>query len=242
MHRSRDVAAIAFAALAMAAGCGKGADTNDDMTEQRNRMVREQVQARGISDPRVLQAMHDVKRHLFVSREYADDAYEDHPLPIGNDQTISQPYIVALMTELLAIKPTDRVLEIGTGSGYQAAVLSLLADSVYSMEIIPALGEAARQRLDLLGYENVHVRIGDGYKGWPEEAPFNGIIVTAAPPEIPQALLDQLADGGRMVVPVGTGYQELMLLEKKQGVISKRVITAVRFVPMVKGKETNPQP
>lgn len=212
------------------------------MTEQRRDMVREQIQARGIRDPRVLDAMRDVKRHLFVPDASAEDAYEDFPLPIGEGQTISQPYIVALMTELLELKAEDRVLEIGTGSGYQSAVLSRLAAEVYSIEIVKSLSDRARELLEQQGYPNVHLRVGDGYNGWPEEAPFNDIIVTAAPPEIPRNLLDQLIDGGRMVVPVGTNYQELMLIEKKKGEIKKRVITAVRFVPMVKGKTGTKSP
>lgn len=234
----RPVAALVlFGALAMPAGCGAQSGKNSDMTEERNDMVREQIERRGIRDERVLQAMRDVKRHLFVPGESVNDAYEDSPLPIGEGQTISQPYIVALMTELIEPDPSDRILEIGTGSGYQAAILSRLVGEVYSIEIVESLGNTARQRLDLLGYENVEVRIGDGYKGWPEKAPFDAIIVTAAPPEIPQALVDQLADNGRMVVPVGTNYQELMLIEKHDGRVSKRVVTAVRFVPMVKGDE-----
>ncbi len=204
-------------------------------------MVRAQIQARGIHTPRVLDAMRDVKRHLFVPSESTDDAYEDFPLPIGEGQTISQPYIVALMTELLDAKPTDHVLEVGTGSGYQSAVLSRLVADVYSIEIVKTLSDVAARRLDLLGYDNVHLRVGDCYNGWDEHAPFDGIIVTAAPPEIPQKLIEQLADGGRMVVPVGTGYQELLLIEKKDGAIHKRVITAVRFVPMVKGKRSTAQ-
>lgn len=242
MTRAGAVAAIMLvSALAMPAGSCAQTGKNDDMTEERNEMVREQIQARGISDTRVLQALRDVKRHLFVPAESAEDAYEDYPLPIGEGQTISQPYIVALMTELLELKAEDRVLEIGTGSGYQSAILSRLAREVYSIEIVPSLGETARKRLDLLGYDNVQVRVGDGYQGWPEKAPFDTIIVTAAPPEIPQALVDQLAEGGRMVVPVGTNYQELMRLDKKDGRVTKRVITAVRFVPMVKGKEATKQ-
>jgi protein-L-isoaspartate(D-aspartate) O-methyltransferase len=208
-----------------------------DMTEQRNEMVKEQIERRGIRDPRVLQALRDVKRHLFVPEESRPDAYEDHPLAIGQGQTISQPYIVALMTEAIEPGPTDRVLEIGTGTGYQAAVLSRLVREVYSIEIVEVLGTAAAARLKQLGYTNVHVRIGDGYKGWPDKAPFDAVVVTAAPPEIPQALVDQLADGGRMVVPVGTDYQELLLIEKTGGKVTKRVITTVRFVPMVKGKQ-----
>jgi len=242
MTRAGAVAAIMIvSALAMPAGSCAQTGKNDDMTEERNEMVREQIQARGIHDPRVLQAMREVKRHLFVPAESAEDAYEDYPLPIGEGQTISQPYIVALMTELLELKAEDRVLEIGTGSGYQGAILSRLAREVYSIEIVPSLGETARKRLDLLGYDNVQVKVGDGYQGWPEKAPFDAIIVTAAPPEIPQALVEQLAEGGRMVVPVGTNYQELMRLDKKDGRVTKRVITAVRFVPMVKGKEATKQ-
>jgi protein-L-isoaspartate(D-aspartate) O-methyltransferase len=235
------VALVVAAALLASSGCGSR-NHESDMTEQRRDMVREQIQARGIHDPRVLDAMGDVKRHLFVPNTSVEDAYEDFPLPIGEGQTISQPYIVALMTELLDLKAEDRVLEIGTGSGYQAAVLSRLVADVYSIEIVKSLSDLARGRLEEQGYDNVHLRVGDGYNGWPEAAPFNGIIVTAAPPEIPPKLLDQLVDGGRMVVPVGTNYQELMLIEKKNGEIEKRVITAVRFVPMVKGKTETKSP
>jgi protein-L-isoaspartate(D-aspartate) O-methyltransferase len=199
-------------------------------------MVRAQIQARGVHDPRVLDAMRSIERHLFVPSSYADEAYQDFPLPIGEDQTISQPYIVALMTELLDTQPTDRVLEIGTGSGYQSAVLSRLVADVYSIEIVKALSERAGEVLEKQGYTNVHLRVGDGYNGWPEYGPYDGVIITAAPPEIPQKLIDQLAAGGRMVVPVGTSYQELLLIERKGGEIKKRVITAVRFVPMVKPK------
>ena len=231
-------AVLVLCALVTPSGCrAQDGKSDNEMTQERNDMVRSQIQARGISDARVLQAMRDVKRHLFVPGESAEDAYEDYPLPIGEGQTISQPYIVALMSELLELDGGDSVLEIGTGSGYQAAILSKLAGEVYSMEIVPSLGEAAAKRLDLLGYENVQVRIGDGYKGWPERAPYDAIMVTAAPPEIPQALVDQLADGGRMVVPVGTNYQELLLITKHDGDVTRKVITAVRFVPMVKGKE-----
>jgi len=206
------------------------------MTEECNEMIRAQIQARGVHDARVLDAMRTVKRHLFVPTASVDEAYEDFPLPIGEGQTISQPYIVALMSELLDTRPTDRVLEVGTGSGYQTAVLSCLVADVYSIEIVKALSERAAAELEQQGYDNVHLRVGDGYNGWPEYAPYDGVIVTAAPPEIPHQLVDQLADGGRMVVPVGTSYQELLLIEKKDGQIQKRVITAVRFVPMVKPK------
>jgi protein-L-isoaspartate(D-aspartate) O-methyltransferase len=231
---SAGIALLVVASLA-------GPPSEQDMDEQRERMVDRQIERRGIENPRVLDALRSVKRHLFVPPGEVTSAYEDHPLPIGHGQTISQPYIVALMTEVIEPQPDDRVLEVGTGSGYQAAVLSKLVKEVYSIEIVEELGKAAAQRLDLLGYDNVTVRVGDGYKGWPEKAPFDAIIVTAAPPEIPQALVDQLADGGRMVVPVGTAFQELMLIEKKKGEIKKRVITAVRFVPMVKGKEEKKQ-
>ncbi|HKW15046.1 MAG TPA: protein-L-isoaspartate(D-aspartate) O-methyltransferase [Candidatus Krumholzibacteria bacterium] len=206
------------------------------MTDERNEMVRAQIQARGVHDPRVLDAMRTVERHLFVPIAYTDDAYQDFPLPIGEHQTISQPYIVALMTELLDTQATDRVLEIGTGSGYQTAVLSRLVADVYSIEVVKTLSERAGAALAKQGYSNVHLRVGDGYNGWPEQGPYDGVIITAAPPEIPRKLMDQLTDGGRMVVPVGTSYQELLLVEKKGGEIKKRVITAVRFVPMVKPK------
>jgi protein-L-isoaspartate(D-aspartate) O-methyltransferase len=232
---------VSFGALCIVALCCEGiagAQETQDMDDQRDKMVERQIERRGVENARVLQALRDVKRHLFVPPDDVGSAYEDHPLSIGHGQTISQPYIVALMTEAIDPQPTDRVLEIGTGSGYQAAVLSKLVKEVYSIEIVEPLGLAAAERLKNLGYDNVTVRIGDGYQGWPEKAPFDAIVVTAAPPEIPQALVDQLAEGGCMVVPVGTAFQELLLVEKKKGgEITKRVITAVRFVPMVKGKE-----
>ncbi|RMH76626.1 MAG: protein-L-isoaspartate(D-aspartate) O-methyltransferase [Calditrichaeota bacterium] len=201
----------------------------------RERMVREQIEARGIHDPRVLRAMRKVERHKFVPEEYRDLAYEDHPLPIGEGQTISQPYIVALMTELLELDEHDRVLEVGTGSGYQAAVLAEICDSVYTIEIIESLGRRAEALLKELGYTNVKVKIGDGYKGWPEHAPFDGIIVTCAPTHIPPPLQEQLAEGGRMVIPVGERFtQELVLLRKENGKIIQREVIPVRFVPMLK--------
>ncbi len=201
----------------------------------RERMVREQIEARGIHDPRVLKAMRKVERHKFVPEEYRDLAYEDHPLPIGEGQTISQPYIVALMTELLELDEHDRVLEVGTGSGYQAAVLAEICDSVYTIEIIESLGRRAEALLKELGYTNVKVKIGDGYKGWPEHAPFDGIIVTCAPTHIPPPLQEQLAEGGRMVIPVGERFtQELVLLRKENGKIIQREVIPVRFVPMLK--------
>lgn len=198
----------------------------------REQMVYEQIIARGVTDSSVIQAMLNVKRHLFVPRKYKPFAYADTPLPIPCNQTISQPYIVALMTELLAVEKTHRVLEIGTGSGYQAAILSLLADSVFTIEIICELATLAEERLDSLGYDNLVIKCGDGFIGWKEHAPFDGIIVTCAPEEIPPPLLKQLAIGGRLVIPVGEYYQNLMLVTKDSTGITKRNIIPVRFVPM----------
>ena len=196
-------------------------------------MVETQIAARGVRDPRVLAAMRKVPRHRFVEAAQRDHAYEDHPLPIGGSQTISQPYIVALMTELLDLRPGARVLEIGTGSGYQSAVLGELAAQVYSIEILPDLARQAEETLKSLGYSNVTVRAGDGYRGWPEHAPFDGIIVTAAPERIPEPLLQQLAPGGRMVIPVGGFFQELKVFRKEpDGRTTEKDIIPVRFVPM----------
>ncbi len=211
-------------------------NVNNDHALLRERMVEEQIIARGVSDSLVIDAMLTVKRHLFVPKLLSSTAYEDHPLPIGSGQTISQPYIVALMTELLEVKKTHRVLEVGTGSGYQAAILSLLADSVFSIEIIPELAASAKDRLEHLGYKNVVVKAGDGYKGWKEHAPFEGIVVTCAPKEVPPLLLEQLAIGGRMVIPVGSYFQELLLITKDSTGTSEKSIVPVRFVPMIKGK------
>jgi protein-L-isoaspartate(D-aspartate) O-methyltransferase len=206
----------------------------DPQAAARARMVASQIEARGVKDGRVLQAMGTVERHRFVPPALHAEAYADRPLPIGLDQTISQPYIVALMTELAAVRPGARVLEVGTGSGYQAAVLSLLAAEVYSIEIVVPLADEARARLAGLGYANVTVRAGDGYRGWPERAPFDAILVTAAPPAIPQPLLDQLAPGGRLVAPVGPdgGAQELVVVERGAAGFTRRTIIPVRFVPM----------
>jgi protein-L-isoaspartate(D-aspartate) O-methyltransferase len=206
-------------------------------------MVETQIVSRGVRDPRVLAAMRKVPRHLFVDPSQRAQAYEDHPLPIPGNQTISQPYIVALMTELLELSPSDRVLEIGTGSGYQSAVLAELAREVYSIEIVPELARSAAERLKELGYTDVAVREGDGYRGWPEHAPFDGIIVTAAPERIPQPLLDQLAPGGVMVIPVGGFFQELKVFRKSaDGRITERDILPVRFVPMTGEVERTPTP
>ena len=214
-----------------------------EKTYQRRReiMVRDQIRARGVQDEKILRVMREVPRHLFVPPHLRGQAYQDKPLPIGDGQTISQPYIVALMTELLQPQPGDAVLEIGTGSGYQAAVVSRLVKQVYSIEIMPRLSIAAEALLERLGFANVRVRIGDGYLGWPEHAPFDGILVTAAPPEIPAALTAQLKRGGRMVLPVGKAgkTQSLMLLEKSKTSdhIAERTVIPVRFVPMVRGAD-----
>jgi protein-L-isoaspartate(D-aspartate) O-methyltransferase len=202
--------------------------------ELRTRMVEEQIRDRGIDNERVLAAMRKVPRHRFVPQNLRPRAYDDSPLPIGLGQTISQPYIVAYMTEALEVGPTEKVLEVGTGSGYQAAVLAEIVREVYTIEIVPALAENARAVLDELGYTNVRARVGDGYGGWPDQAPFDGIIVTAAPDHIPQPLVDQLAVDGRMVLPVGEWAQEMVILSRtRKGVVEKRTIP-VRFVPLVR--------
>ncbi len=206
-------------------------------------MVRRQLRARGLSDSRVLKVMENTPRHLFVPSELVAGAYLDGPLSIGHGQTISQPYIVGLMTELLALSGTEKVLEIGTGSGYQAAVLAQLITQVFSIEIVPYLADSARVRLARLGYDNVIVRQGDGYRGWPDEAPFDRIIVTAAPPEVPPDLVEQLRPGGRMVIPVGEYFQELLVITKDAtGRVRKQSIIPVRFVPMVHPAGEQPAP
>lgn len=208
-----------------------------DWTALREQMVRQQIERRGVRNRAVLRAMREVPRHLFVPEPLRRSSYEDHPLPIGHGQTISQPYIVAAMTEMLDPQPADRVLEIGTGSGYQAAVLARLVRHVYTIELVEPLGRQALARLAELGYGNVTVRIGDGYEGWPQEAPFDKVMLTAAPPEVPQKLIDQLKPGGRLVAPVGTGWQELVVIEKdSKGGVRRRTEFPVMFVPMVPGK------
>jgi protein-L-isoaspartate(D-aspartate) O-methyltransferase len=214
---------------------GKGVSESNprgDFKAMREKMVETQIKARGVKDPRVLTALLNVERHRFVPNEYLSSAYSDQPLPIGEGQTISQPYIVALMTELLELKENEKVLEIGTGSGYQAAILAELAKEVYTIEIIEPLASTARKRLSELGYQNVIVKAGDGYLGWPEAAPFDAIIVTAAPDHIPKPLIDQLKEGGRMVVPVGTHTQELKKIVKRSGKMETTNVIPVVFVPM----------
>lgn len=207
----------------------------DPYDRRRNVLVEEQIEKRGVKDPRVLKAMRAVPRHEFVPPSEREFAYEDRPLGIGFGATISQPYIVAAMSELLEAGNNHTVLEIGTGSGYQAAVLSLLARDVFSIEIVPELAKSSAATLSRLGYSNIHVRHGDGYKGWPEEAPFDRIILTAAPPQLPQALVDQLRPGGRLIAPVGSGSdQHLIVVEKSDnGRIGRREVFPVLFVPMV---------
>ena len=199
-------------------------------------MVKYQIEGRGISNKAVLQSMRMVKRHLFVPQQLEEQAYDDRPLPIGHGQTISQPYIVAYMTEIIDLKPSFKVLEIGTGSGYQAAVLATIVDSVYTIEIIKPLYETAGKRLKTLGYHNTEVKNADGYYGWEEHAPFDAIVVTAGAEFIPPPLIDQLADGGKMIIPVGSPFivQSLMLVTKKGNDITTRSMMAVRFVPFTR--------
>jgi protein-L-isoaspartate(D-aspartate) O-methyltransferase len=231
----RIVAQYLLIAAIIATGCGQQIPSADDFAVQRKRMVDQQLQPRGIKDERVLAAMAKVRREEFVPADQRASAYEDGPLPIGFDQTISQPYIVAFMTEQLRLKPSDRLLEIGSGSGYQAAVLAELVADVYTIEIIEPLAKTAEATLQRLGYKNVHLKVGDGYQGWPKEAPFDAIIVTCAPENVPQPLVDQLKDCGRMVIPVGERFaQQLYLLEKKNGQLKESVTLPVRFVPMVR--------
>jgi protein-L-isoaspartate(D-aspartate) O-methyltransferase len=221
--------------LALAAlGCAPKAVAPEeaDPSLLRERMVKEQIEARGVRDPRVLAALLKVPRHLFVPGASIEQAYMDTPLPIGNGQTISQPYIVAVMTEALALRGGDKVLEVGTGSGYQAAVLAELGARVYSIEILAPLAREAAERLARLGYKNVSVRTGDGYRGWPEAAPFDGILVTAAAARIPEPLKEQLEDGGRLVLPVGGPSQELLVVARRGKTYSTERLFPVRFVPM----------
>lgn len=200
--------------------------------EQRLEMVYTQIERRGVKDPAILEAMRRVPRHRFMTESHWAEAYSDHPLPIGHDQTISQPYIVAYMTELLRVGVGDKVLEVGAGSGYQAAVLAEMGCEVYSVEIVPELADRARAKMEELDYANVHVMCGDGYRGWLDEAPFDGIIVTAAPVRMPRRLTEQLQVGARMVVPVGDANQDLFVIERTEQGLDERITIPVRFVPM----------
>ncbi|MEN8224889.1 MAG: protein-L-isoaspartate(D-aspartate) O-methyltransferase [Bacteroidota bacterium] len=226
---------VMFLLFIMAACSYSQDEMSDEYDHKRKEMVRKQIRARGIRDQAVLDAMTDVERHLFIPDSYKHAAYGDHPLPIGDGQTISQPYIVALMTEQLELSAADKVLEVGTGSGYQAAILGEICDSVFSIEIFQSLFLNAEVLLKELGYDNIFLKHGDGYKGWKEHAPYDAIIVTCAPTHIPPALEYQLAEGGRLVIPTGTVYrQELYLLVKKNGKLIQEDIVPVQFVPMIK--------
>ena len=209
-----------------------------DFAVKRDLMVREQLETRGIKDQRVLSVMRKVERHLFVPSTLASVAYGDYPLQIGYGQTISQPYIVAFMSEALTLTPHMKVLEVGTGSGYQAAILAELCDSVFTIEIVPELGHQARKLLTILGYDNILVKIGDGYQGWAAHAPYQAIIVTCSPTHVPQPLIDQLDNGGKMIIPVGErDSQVLVVLIKSKGTLKQKAVLPVRFVPMVDQKQ-----
>ena len=231
---------ILFTSCQKAPKGDKMKESSDDevFAHRREQMVVAQIESRGIKNPLILQAMKKVPRHLFVAADLQDVAYTDGPLPIGHEQTISQPYIVALMTELLNLKRGEKVLEIGTGSGYQAAVLAEICSQVYSIEIVEPLALKADETLKKLGYKNVEVKVGDGYQGWEEHAPFDGIILTAAPDHIPQPLYDQLKLGARMVLPIGNGNQELMVITKTPEGMKKETVIPVRFVRMTGEAET----
>ncbi len=224
---------LTVTALFHSTGGSQAPGASDAYALRRHSMVRQQIEARGVRNPAILDVMRRVPRHLFVPPDQRAYAYEDRPLPIGLEQTISQPYIVAYMTDVLQPASDHVVLEIGTGSGYQAAVLSPLVREVRSIEIVPELAERARRTLADTGYTNVHVRTGNGYLGWPERAPFQRIIVTAAPPEIPRVLVDQLAVGGIMVLPVGRLFQDLRIVTKTAEGVTEQRTMAVRFVPMI---------
>lgn len=208
----------------------------DEYIGARYAMVESQIAGRGVTNTLVLDAMRKVPRHLFVPESYKSEAYQDRPLPIGMDQTISQPYIVGFMTEAVSPLKEDIVLEIGTGSGYQAAVLAEIVKEVYTLEIVAELGKVAKDRLTNMGYKNIHCRVSDGYNGWQEHAPFDAIVVTAAAEKIPQPLVDQLAEGGRLIIPVGPAFdiQNLVLLTKRKGEIKSKKLFSVRFVPFTR--------
>jgi protein-L-isoaspartate(D-aspartate) O-methyltransferase len=235
-HLGRPVWRWSLALVLVVTGIGQAVilqAQNDRFSFPRQSMVEDQIVRRGVDNPSVVRAMGEVPRHAFVPPHLQEQAYIDEPLAIGSGQTISQPYIVALMTELLELDGDEKVLEIGTGSGYQAAVLARVAREVYTVEIREELGRQAEERLAELGYDNVFLRIGDGYQGWPEEAPFDGIMVTAAPDTVPQPLIDQLKEGGKLVIPVGDFFQDLLVLTKTPDGVEQREIIPVRFVPMI---------
>lgn len=240
-HRHRRGWIAPLVVLVVASASAQGSSDSDRSYERRrSAMVEKQILARGIHRASVLSALRTVPRHSFVPEDHRHRAYDDRPLPIGWRQTISQPYIVALMTELLELEGTEKVLEIGTGSGYHAAVLSRVAREVFTIEIIEPLAEQARRTLSRLGYDNVHVRLGDGYQGWSEEAPFDAIVLTAAPPhDIPRPLIEQLKVGGKLVVPLGDTVQDLQVISKTTHGLETRSIIPVRFVPMT-GKAQEP--
>jgi len=225
-------------AMVFLSSCKGHSQDTDVYQSRRELMVIQQIAARGINDQRVIDAMRKVKRHLFVPAELAAEAYGDHPLPIGFNQTISQPYIVAFMTEVLALKSTDKVLEVGTGSGYQAAILAEICDTVYTIEIVAELAARAKSLLGRLEYGNVVVRDGDGYQGWSDHAPYQAIIVTCSPTHVPEPLTEQLAEGGKMIIPVGERYnQRLVLLTKRKGTLMQQSVLEVSFVPMVDDRQ-----
>ncbi|HVL66516.1 MAG TPA: protein-L-isoaspartate(D-aspartate) O-methyltransferase [Vicinamibacterales bacterium] len=245
MTRQLALVAVCLAGTVIAAACStpyaRQTPAEKDWTAMRTRMIDEQLRTRDIRDPRVLAAMERVPRHLFVPENVRAGAYGDHPLAIGYDQTISQPYIVAFMTQALDVQPEHKVLEIGTGSGYQAAILGELARDVYTIEIVDPLATRARATLEELGYKNIHVRAGNGYLGWPEEAPFDRIMVTAAPDDVPPALIEQLKMGGLMAIPVGTFMQELRIMRREEAGMRTLQTLPVRFVPMTgKPKKDGP--
>lgn len=228
----------AFAAVGVA---GQPSAQNDPFAAQRTAMVEEQIRGRGIEEPKLLNALRTVPRHEFVPDSLRDDAYGDEAVQIGSGQTVSQPYLVALMADLLELDGDEKLLEIGTGSGYTTAVLARLARRVYSIEIIDDLAERAQGVLDELGYGNVEVRVGDGYRGWPEEAPFDGILVSAAPEEVPPPLIEQLKVNGILVAPVGGPLQDLVVLRKTPDGLERRQVDVVRFVPMVGRAQEDPE-
>ena len=232
--------ALVLGCAACVPGESHGRSSGRSADELREEMVTTQIVSQGITAPLVLKAMREVPRHLFVPEALRAHAYENRPLPVGEHQTISQPYIVALMTELAHVQPGEKVLEVGTGSGYQAAILAHMGARVHTVEIIPALAHRARKTLDSLGYRNIEYRVGDGYRGWPEAAPFGAILVTAAPDHVPPRLVDQLDVGGRLVIPVGASVQKLMVITRTaEGTRSEEIIP-VRFVPMTGEPERSP--